>query len=212
MMVFAAAVHSAELPPPVDSGSLEGDLAALAERIAELTGSDQARAALAGLVAELGGDPDLAGALEERLFAAERRYLSLILERACARGELGRGAGPQAVWSALHALAGAGAAGQPWRLRGGETADVADLAGFRAFARPGFVLIATSFELEPLDHETRLSTETRVQPTDSAAARAFRPYWWAIRLGSGLIRRDMLRAVRRAAERDMDLDASSAQV
>jgi hypothetical protein len=50
MMVFAAAVHSAELPPPVDSGSLEGDLAALAERIAELTGSDQARAALAGLV------------------------------------------------------------------------------------------------------------------------------------------------------------------
>jgi hypothetical protein len=96
----------------------------------------------------------------------------------------------------------AGGASQPWRLRGGETADVEDLDGFRAFARPGFVLIAASFELEPLGDGTRLSTETRVQPTDAAAARAFRPYWWAIRAGSGLIRRDLLRATRRLAERD----------
>jgi hypothetical protein len=96
----------------------------------------------------------------------------------------------------------AGAAGQPWRLRGGEIVDVVDLDGLRAFARPGFVLIATSFELEALGERTRLSTETRVQPTDAAAARAFRPYWWAIRAGSGLIRRDLLHAVRRRAERD----------
>jgi hypothetical protein len=96
----------------------------------------------------------------------------------------------------------AGAAGQPWRLRGGETGEVIDLDGFRAFARPGFVLIATSFELEALGEGTRLSTETRVQPTDAAAARAFRPYWWAIRAGSGLIRRDVLQAVRHRAERD----------
>jgi hypothetical protein len=96
----------------------------------------------------------------------------------------------------------AGAAGQPWELRGGETTDVVDLDGFRAFARPGFVLIATSFELEALGDGTRLSTETRVQPTDPTAARAFRPYWLAIRAGSGLIRRDMLRAVRRRAEHD----------
>jgi hypothetical protein len=96
----------------------------------------------------------------------------------------------------------AGAAGQPWRLRGGQIVDVVDLDGLRAFARPGFVLIATSFELEALGERTRLSTETRVQPTDAAAARAFRPYWWAIRAGSGLIRRDLLHAVRRRAERD----------
>jgi hypothetical protein len=96
----------------------------------------------------------------------------------------------------------AGAAGQPWRLRGGETGDVVDLEGLRAFARPGFVLIATSFELEALGDTTRLSTETRVQPTDATAARAFRPYWWAIRAGSGLIRRDVLHAVRRRAEHD----------
>jgi hypothetical protein len=96
----------------------------------------------------------------------------------------------------------AGAAGQPWRLRGGETADVVNLDGFRAFARPGYVMIATSFEIEALGAGARLSTETRVQPTDDAAARAFRPYWWAIRAGSGLIRRDVLHAVRRRAERD----------
>ncbi len=96
----------------------------------------------------------------------------------------------------------AGTAGQPWRLRGGENADVADLDDFRAFARPGFVLIATSFELEAFGEGTRLSTETRVQPTDAAAARVFRRYWWAIRAGSGLIRRDVLHAVRRRAERD----------
>jgi hypothetical protein len=94
----------------------------------------------------------------------------------------------------------AGAAGQPWRLRGGEIVDVGDLAGLQAFARPGFVLMATSFELEPLGDGTRLSTETRVLPTDTASARAFRPYWYAIRCGSGLIRRDLLRAVRRRAE------------
>lgn len=96
-MIFAAVVHSAELPTSVDSGALEGDLVALAERIAELTGTDQARAALAGLVAELAGDPELATALEDRMFAGERRYVALILERACARGELGRGADPELV-------------------------------------------------------------------------------------------------------------------
>ena len=96
-MVFATVVQSAELPAPVDSGTLEGDLVALAERIAELTGTDQAQAALAGLAAELAGDPRLAGALQEPLFAAERRYVAMILERAHARAELGPGADPELV-------------------------------------------------------------------------------------------------------------------
>jgi hypothetical protein len=106
----------------------------------------------------------------------------------------------------------AGNAGQPWRLRDEESFDVVDRDGFRAFTRAGFVLTATSFELEALgDGSTRLSTETRVQPTDAAAARAFRSYWWAIRAGSGLIRRDMLYAVRRRAERDATSAAVATQ-
>ena len=94
----------------------------------------------------------------------------------------------------------AGAAIQPWRLVQGEVADVKDAAGFKAFDRPGFVLTAISFELEPVPTGTRLATETRIQPTDQGAARAFLPYWLAIRVGSGLIRRDLLRAVARRSE------------
>ncbi len=96
-MVFAAFVHSVELPTPVDSGTLEGDLVALAERIAALVGTDQARGSLAGVAAELGGDPELANALEDRVFAVERRYVGLIIERACARGELGPAADAELV-------------------------------------------------------------------------------------------------------------------
>lgn len=89
----------------------------------------------------------------------------------------------------------AGAAIQPWRLIRGKVADVRDLAGFRAFNEPGFVLAAFSFELEAPGDATRLATETRVQPTDRSAAGAFLPYWLVIRAGSGLIRGEMLRAV-----------------
>lgn len=91
----------------------------------------------------------------------------------------------------------AGAAMQPWRLVHGDVADVRDLAHFRAFRQPGFVLTAVSFELEPVEKGTRLSTETRIQPTDARAGRAFLTYWLVIRAGSGLIRREMLRAVAR---------------
>jgi hypothetical protein len=132
-----------------------------------------------------GGDPPGGG------LPADRGFLEAFMERGYRELRV------DPPWTLV-----AGNAGQPWRLRGGESADTVDLDGFRAFARPGFVLIVTSFELEALGDGTRLSTETRVQPTDAAAARAFRPYWWAIRAGSGLIRHDMLRAVRRRAERD----------
>lgn len=95
----------------------------------------------------------------------------------------------------------AGAAMQPWRVIQGEMADVGDLAGFRAFRLPGYVLAAVSFELERIDRGTRLSTETRVQPTDTHAGRAFSLYWLVIQAGSGLIRREMLRAVARRCVR-----------
>ena len=51
------------------------------------------------------------------------------------------------------------------------------------------------------DGITELATETRVLCADAAARRRFLPYWLLIRPGSGLIRRSMLRAVRRTAER-----------
>ena len=46
-----------------------------------------------------------------------------------------------------------------------------------------------------------VSTETRVWAGDPRTQRNFALYWWTIRLGSGLIRRMWLRAIRRRAER-----------
>ena len=48
---------------------------------------------------------------------------------------------------------------------------------------------------------TRLATETRVQCADPGSRRRFRAYWLLVRPFSGLIRRRMLAAVRRAEER-----------
>jgi hypothetical protein len=106
------------------------------------------------------------------------------------------------------------AAGQPWRLRGGER--VALPVGDQEvseFTRPGFVLMAMSFGLESLGGmgggRTRLTTETRVQPTDAGSARRFRPYWMVVRAGSGLIRHELLRAVKRRAERAAKAEAAA---
>jgi hypothetical protein len=65
----------------------------------------------------------------------------------------------------------------------------------------GWVRIGMDFRLAGRDGATRLSTETRVLATGPAARRRFRLYWLAIRGGSGLIRRELLRAVARCAER-----------
>jgi hypothetical protein len=65
----------------------------------------------------------------------------------------------------------------------------------------GWVRIATDFRLEVSDRSTRLTTETRVLATGPIARRKFRIYWLGIRAGSGLIRREVLHAVARRAER-----------
>lgn len=48
-----------------------------------------------------------------------------------------------------------------------------------------------------------LSTETRVLCAGPEVKRRFLPYWWLVRPGSGLIRREMLRAIRNQAERSV---------
>jgi hypothetical protein len=111
----------------------------------------------------------------------------------------------QRGWGVLSARApelfAAGAIGQPWRLSRGDSVPLTNPAAFAAFVQPGYVRMAMSFELAPAGAGTRLRTETRVQPTDAASARAFARYWLAIRLPSGVIRRELLRAIARRAER-----------
>lgn len=90
--------------------------------------------------------------------------------------------------------------GRPWQLRSQLSAP-AGTEDFAAYDEPGAVRIAMSFELaEAGEGRTRLSTETRVSPTDDAAAGRFRRYWTVVRPGSDVIRLDVLRAVRRRAE------------
>ena len=92
-----------------------------------------------------------------------------------------------------------GLEGRFWRPR--PDLRTTDARRFREPLGPGLARAAWDFRLEPLGNEgTRLSTETRVYCADAAARRRFRPYWLLVRPGSGLIRRAMLAAIRRAAE------------
>ena len=89
---------------------------------------------------------------------------------------------------------------QPWKLTGGEEPPALDAAALQAFAEPGWVKTGFDLVIEPNGSGTRLTTETRVTATDARTRARFGLYWLFIRAGSGLIRRDMLRAVARRAE------------
>ena len=76
-----------------------------------------------------------------------------------------------------------------------------DASRFREPPEPGTARAAWNFLLEPVgDGRTRLVTETRVLAADAASRRRLLAYWLVIRPGSGLMRRAMLTAMRRAAE------------
>ena len=92
-----------------------------------------------------------------------------------------------------------GLIGRFWTPRG-DTRGI-PAARFQAFAEPGYAKAVWNFALSPCDHGVvHLSTETRVLCLDAASRRRFRRYWTLISPWSGLIRREMLRTIRRAAE------------
>jgi hypothetical protein len=94
-----------------------------------------------------------------------------------------------------------GVAGRPWRPRGDGLDSLDGPEAFRAYRRPGSVRCTWDFVLAPAGRGTLLSTETRIAGTDPAGTRTFRRYWRLVMPGSALIRRDMLRAAARRAER-----------
>ena len=89
---------------------------------------------------------------------------------------------------------------QPWKITGRERPPRLDAAGVRAFTEPGWVKCAIDFVLIPDGAGTWLTTETRIQATDARTRARFGLYWAVIRLGSDLIRRDMLRVIANRAE------------
>lgn len=74
-----------------------------------------------------------------------------------------------------------------------------DLEAFSGFTEEGWSKVAMNFYLDPRTEGTVVTTETRVLTYGASAKRAFALYWIMVRAGSGLIRRDLLRAIRQAA-------------
>jgi hypothetical protein len=73
---------------------------------------------------------------------------------------------------------------------------------FRTISDTGYAKAVMNFRVEQYPLAMCLiTTETRVWASDDTTRRKFALYWWTIRLGSGLIRRMWLRAIRRRAER-----------
>ncbi len=76
-----------------------------------------------------------------------------------------------------------------------------DGAAFLRFDNPACAKAAMNFHLAPTsDDGVRLTTETRVRVPDAASRRRFRLYWALIGFFSGLIRIEILRRIKRAAE------------
>ncbi len=82
--------------------------------------------------------------------------------------------------------------------------------GFRGFTEPDYAKAAINFRVEAGGGGSRVITETRVVTTSPSARRKFRLYWILIRPGSGFIRRQWLRAIRRRAVRERTASVSPA--
>jgi hypothetical protein len=91
-----------------------------------------------------------------------------------------------------------GIVGRFWRPTSGVERVTAE--EFAAWDRPGFARATWNVTLAPDGAGTRVATETRILCTDEASRRAFLRYWRVIRPFSGLIRLEMLRLLRNAAE------------
>lgn len=76
-----------------------------------------------------------------------------------------------------------------------------DRDGYLNFNQPGYAKAAWNFSLiERTDRSTFLETETRVYCTDEVSRKWFRIYWFFIGGFSGVIRREILKAIKKKAE------------
>ena len=93
-----------------------------------------------------------------------------------------------------------GLVGRFWTLKG--KLRRLDAEGYRNFNEPGFAKAAWNFSIsERPDDSVLLETETRVYCLDDVSRRRFLWYWLFIGAFSGLIRREVLQAIKHNAER-----------
>jgi AcrR family transcriptional regulator len=87
-LTFAQLMHDLDLQPPPDAGSLRADLTAILDDLVARMTHPLTRQTLQGLVADLRADPGLLERFKATFVARERECLSVVLDRAVARGEL----------------------------------------------------------------------------------------------------------------------------
>lgn len=92
-----------------------------------------------------------------------------------------------------------GLVGRFWTLQG--DLKKIDAESFKEFDTTGYAKAVWNFSLLPDGAYTRLSTETRIKCLDAESRRSFGWYWMFIQPFSGLIRMEMLRAIKLRAER-----------
>lgn len=100
-LVFEAAIHHSQLGPPPDTGSLTGDLAAVAVIIVRSLSRPVAAAALPGLMADLRSDQALRDRVVDRFIGGERAWIATIVDRAAGRGEVAGSVDPDLVLDLL---------------------------------------------------------------------------------------------------------------
>ena len=88
--------------PTPDTGSLEGDLARVAESWVRLANIRRAGRTLAHFIAEVQSDPDLAVVWREHFVNRIREERRPIIERAIARGEIPAGSDPELIMDLLY--------------------------------------------------------------------------------------------------------------
>ena len=86
-----------------------------------------------------------------------------------------------------------------------------DAESFKKFDTPGYAKAVWNFSLRPDGADSRLTTETRIKCTDSESRRRFGFYWTIVRPFSGLIRMEMLKAIKRRAELPVPLEAAGSE-
>lgn len=99
-MIFNNTIHDRKIRDPGDTGSLLGDLTAVARLIVAALESDVAKATFPGLVAELWRERDNGHRFPTPPSVEERQLIDAVLTRAAQRGELATAAGGED----LHAL------------------------------------------------------------------------------------------------------------
>jgi hypothetical protein len=93
-----------------------------------------------------------------------------------------------------------GVVGRFWELTSG-VVKVGTAEAFHAFARPGFAKAVLVWRIEEAGPgRSEVVTETQIRALDGFSRLRFGLYWTLIRLGSGLIRREMLAQVKRRVE------------